>query len=212
MNHLLPILGPLMPTLQPNNREKFWSKSQTKRELDRIGWTGKYIVSDSSEEEESCEDEISEKAGSSNTLFKDRRDDYYHNTSWDDYWRDVYFAGDSDIASYHRECEDIGADSHYPSSSKTSNNTATSSTHTEDERDDYYYKTSQEEYWNNVCFSDNSDVSDSEREVADSNDGLENDWSDGEEFAEEIVVNWVVGILFLVLMLGGAWCIVSRIR
>lgn len=209
------MLGPLMPTLKPNNRDKFWAKSQTRRELDKIGWTGKHIYSDSSEEEEeeNSVEEICERAEeTSGILSEHQRDEYYHNTNCKDYWNDVYFPSHSDISGSQRECKDDGVDSRSSSSSQTLKNTATSNTLTEDERDDCCYKTSGDNHSNSVCSSYRGDVSDFEREVVDNHDNSEDDWFDGEEFAEEIVVNWVVGILSLVLVLGGAWCVVSMIH
>jgi hypothetical protein len=89
-NTLLSILSPLMPTLKPNNRDKFWSKNR--RDLDRIGWTGKYIYSDSEDEseEESCGDDKAE------------------NTSFVDYWNDIDLPGHSESPGFVEEDEDDG--------------------------------------------------------------------------------------------------------
>ncbi|KAG9966328.1 hypothetical protein KCU61_g1060, partial [Aureobasidium melanogenum] len=112
-----------MPTLKPNNRDKFWSKNR--RYLDRIGWTGKYIFSDSEEsdqEEEDCKDTsdapndsrrervdddaenpsakspILHSSKTSNTLIENERDDYHHNTSSADYCNNVYFPNHRDTS------------------------------------------------------------------------------------------------------------------
>ncbi|KAG9996667.1 hypothetical protein KCU78_g17342, partial [Aureobasidium melanogenum] len=77
-----------MPTLKPNNRDKFWSKNR--RELDRIGWTGKYIYSDS-------EDESEEESGG---------DDKAENTSFVDYWNDIDLPGHSESPGFVEEDED----------------------------------------------------------------------------------------------------------
>ncbi|KEQ59070.1 uncharacterized protein M437DRAFT_69427 [Aureobasidium melanogenum CBS 110374] len=58
MNALLSLLDPLLPTLKPNNRDKFWSKNR--RELDRIGWSGRFIDSDSEDEDELEREEMSQ--------------------------------------------------------------------------------------------------------------------------------------------------------
>lgn len=105
MNALLTMVGPLMPTIKPNNRDKFWSKNRC--ELERIGWTGKYIYSDSDEDSEEGDDKVNNHSSScstlddsetSSTVTEQERDDYYHNTSWEDYWNDVYFPDHSDIS------------------------------------------------------------------------------------------------------------------
>ncbi|KAG9739731.1 hypothetical protein KCU73_g9401, partial [Aureobasidium melanogenum] len=81
-----------MPTLKPNNRDKFWSKNR--RDLDRIGWTGKYIYSDSEDEseEESCQDDKAE------------------NTSFVDYWNDIDLPGHSEDPGFVEEGEDNDGD------------------------------------------------------------------------------------------------------
>ncbi|KAG9887080.1 hypothetical protein KCU98_g14325, partial [Aureobasidium melanogenum] len=124
MDHLLSLVRPLMPTLKPNNRDKFWSKNR--RDLDRIGWTGKYIFSDSEESDQEEEDRkdassvapnesrwehvdddaenhyakspMLDSSKTSNTLAENESDDHYHNNSSADYWGNVYFPDHRDTS------------------------------------------------------------------------------------------------------------------
>ncbi|KAK6004391.1 hypothetical protein QM012_008253 [Aureobasidium pullulans] len=96
MNALLPMFGPLLPTVKPNNRDKFWSKNR--RELDRVGWSGKCIFSDSDEEEEEHSDEIDDRLScssqiveASDSISEQEREDGHFNTSCEDYFTDIYY-------------------------------------------------------------------------------------------------------------------------
>ncbi|KAG9586517.1 hypothetical protein KCU77_g9479, partial [Aureobasidium melanogenum] len=171
MDHLLSLLRPLMPTLKPNNRDKFWSKNR--RDLDSIGWTGKYIFSDSEESDQEEEDR------------KDTSD-----APNESRWEHI------DDHAEHRSAKSPMLDS-----SKTSNIL------TEDERDDYYHNSSSADYWNNVYFPNHRDTS----EVADGDDGEENVF-DVEKFPEDTGVEWLVALLFLAVVQGGVWWIVSMMQ
>jgi endogenous inhibitor of DNA gyrase (YacG/DUF329 family) len=59
-NNFLPLTAPAMRVVKANERRSFWSKHA--RDIDRIGWTGKYHLSDS-EDEDSDEDSESEEDG-----------------------------------------------------------------------------------------------------------------------------------------------------
>lgn len=64
MSTLLSLLNPLMPTLKPKNRDKFWSKNR--QEVDRIGWSGRFIDSDSEDEDVLEREEMSQGSQSNN--------------------------------------------------------------------------------------------------------------------------------------------------
>jgi hypothetical protein len=59
-NNFLPLTGPATRVVKAKERKSFWAKNR--RDIDRIGWTGKYHLSDS-EDEDSDEDSESEQDG-----------------------------------------------------------------------------------------------------------------------------------------------------
>ena len=94
----LPILGPAKPVREPKDHKNFWSSNR--RGIDRIGWTGKYILSDSEDSEEDESDEDEEEGDKDTvTLTDQQRDDYYHTVISNNFWTEVYWAGDSNSGS-----------------------------------------------------------------------------------------------------------------
>lgn len=54
-NNFLPLTSPATRVVKSKERRSFWSENR--REIDRIGWAGKYHLSDSEDEEEESEEE-----------------------------------------------------------------------------------------------------------------------------------------------------------
>lgn len=173
MNPFLNILGPLLPTLKPNNRDRFWTNHS--RELDRIGWSGKYIFPDSEEEEEMLD-----------SLVEQEINEGYHNTGG--YRGDGDCSENSDVDE--SESEHDHEDSQSPSLSRILDISEPSNRQSEQQTEDYHPNTSLEYYWDDI-YSSESESTDWEY---DDGDDEEDYWYD----VEQALIPWAAALLFVV--------------
>lgn len=72
-NNFLPLTAPATRVVKAKERESFWAKNR--REIDRIGWTGKYHLPDSEDEDSDEESESEQDGEESDSEEEDDEDD-----------------------------------------------------------------------------------------------------------------------------------------